>query len=288
VGYVGKKDIIDVQNYWDDLPCNIRHSQTPLQEDPLVYSHEVSFRKYLVEPHIPFFAEHGLWENKEVLEMGCGIGTDTIQFALSGVKKILGMDISRDSLDIAFQRLQAEKPPDNWTLVQGDIENLRENEHCFFWSDSYDLVYSFGVIHHTPRPWRAIAEAYRMLKPGGEFRLMVYNRYSWKAFWIIMKYGKGRFWKWKELIPKYSEAQTGCPITWTFTPREMKHLLEANGFQVESVTKDHIFPYRIKEYINHQYRMTWYWEMCPPRLFDWLQSKFGWHLLIKARKPKGR
>jgi SAM-dependent methyltransferase len=141
------------------------------------------------------------------------------------------------------------------------------------------------VIHHTPHPEEAIRNAFVNLKPGGEFRLMVYNRLSWKVFWIIMTYGKGRFDKWETLIPAHSEAQTGCPITWTYSPREIRRLLTDAGFEVDRVQKDHIFPYRIEDYINHRYVREWYWRLLPMPVFRWLERRLGWHLLVWARKP---
>ena len=72
----------DVQNYWNARPCNIRHStKTPGTKE---YFDEVEQRKYRVEPHIPGFAEFEKWRGKKVLEIGCGIGTDTIQFRPRG------------------------------------------------------------------------------------------------------------------------------------------------------------------------------------------------------------
>lgn len=68
-----------VQEYWDRRPCNIRHSSQPIGTRD--YFDEVEARKYLVEPHIPEFAQFRRWDGKKVLEVGCGIGTDTINFA---------------------------------------------------------------------------------------------------------------------------------------------------------------------------------------------------------------
>jgi hypothetical protein len=68
-----------VRDYWDKRPCNIRHSPKPVGSKE--YFQEVRARKYFVEPHIPAFAEYGRWQGKKVLEIGCGIGTDTSRFA---------------------------------------------------------------------------------------------------------------------------------------------------------------------------------------------------------------
>lgn len=264
--------ISDVERYWNSRPCNAHHSTAI---DPLEFSQQVTKRKYRVEPHIPGFAQFKRWVNKCVLDLGCGIGTMALDFARNGAH-VIGVDLSQKSIEIARMRRDAEGL--SFMLISDNAETIRSTRA------GYDLVFSFGVIHHTPDPASAVATAYAALDPGGEFRMMVYNRFSWKAFWIIMTYGRGQFWKWKELIPKHSEAQTGCPITHTYTRSSATTLLEDAGFIVESIEVDHIFPYKIKDYKEYRYVKEWYWRMLPERVFHWLEKKIGWHLLVVARK----
>ena len=70
----------DVQDYWNRRPCNVRHSK--LEVGTRAYFDEVEERKYFVEPHIPEFAQFSRWKGKRVLEIGCGIGTDAVNFAV--------------------------------------------------------------------------------------------------------------------------------------------------------------------------------------------------------------
>src|SRR5215213_4354639 len=94
-------DIQRVQSYWNARPCNIRHSAQPIGTEE--YFNEVEKRKYFVEPHIPPFAQFERWKGKRVLEIGCGIGTDTINFARAGAF-VTAVDLSDQSLTLAKQR----------------------------------------------------------------------------------------------------------------------------------------------------------------------------------------
>src|ERR1700757_4794942 len=86
-----------VRDYWNERPCNLRHS--PSAVGSRQYFDEIEARKYFVEPHIPLFAQHARWGGKRVLEIGCGLGTDTINFARAGAR-VTAVDLSVRSLDL--------------------------------------------------------------------------------------------------------------------------------------------------------------------------------------------
>ncbi|MGE5296557.1 MAG: class I SAM-dependent methyltransferase, partial [Solirubrobacterales bacterium] len=259
--------------YWDARPCNIRHSPKPVGSRE--YFDEVEARKYFVEPHIPAFAEFERWNGKKVLEIGCGIGTDTMRFARAGAH-VTAVDLSQESLAVAARRATVFGLEDRVTFYQADAERLSDSVPV----ETYDLVYSFGVIHHTPHPENAIAEIRRYMGPGSTLKLMVYHRYSYKVLWILLKYGKGAFWKLDELVARHSEAQTGCPVTYTYSRKSVRDL--AKGFTVDRIMVDHIFPYRIPEYTRYQYKKVWYFGMLPAPVFRWLENRAGWQLCLDA------
>jgi len=275
---VADKSISDVQRYWDRRPCNVRHSAKPVGSRE--YFDEVEARKYLVEPHIPAFAQFERWRGQRVLEVGCGIGTDTINFARAGAY-VTAVDLSDESLRIARERAKVMGFADSIRFVQANAEQLSPD----LVEEQFDLVYSFGVVHHTPRPDRALAEMRRLVKPGGTLRLMVYHRRSWKVFWIVARHGGGRFWKTGELVSKHSEAQTGCPVTFTYTRREARDLVECSGFRVRALAIDHVFPYRVNDYVEYRYVKEPYFRWVPERLFRAFERRFGWHVLIDAERP---
>jgi ubiquinone/menaquinone biosynthesis C-methylase UbiE len=266
-----------VKAYWDSRPCNIRHS--PSEIGTRQYFDEVEARKYFIEPHIPGFAEFEKWKGKKVLEIGCGIGTDTMNFARAEAK-VTAVDLSDKSLEVAKKRAEIFGLQDNITFYQADAEELSSVVPV----EPYDLVYSFGVIHHTPHPDRVIEQVKRFLKPGGTLKIMMYYKYSWKVLWILFVYGKGAFWKLNDLIAKYSEAQTGCPVTYAYSRKSIQKLLK--GFEITDVSVDHIFPYKINDYVQYKYNMVWYFKWLPKSVFRWLEQHFGWHLCVTARLSK--
>lgn len=265
--------ITTVAEYWNARPCNIRHS--PRDVGTREYFDEVEARKYFVEPHITRFAQFLRWRGKRVLEIGCGIGTDTINFARHGAQ-VTAVDLSEKSVEIARQRAEVFGLEQQIEFYVANAEELSRVVPV----RPYDLVYSFGVIHHTPHPEHAIEEIRRYTRAGSTIKLMVYHRRSWKVLSILLGYGKGRFWELPNLVARYSEAQTGCPVTYTYLPREVTSLL--SGFRVTELWVDHIFPYRIPDYTQYRHIKTWYFRMLPATVFRWLERHAGWHLCVTA------
>ncbi len=265
----------DVQAYWDARPCNLRHSAKQIGSRE--YFDEVEARKYFVEPHIPAFADFPRWRGKRVLEVGCGIGTDTINFARNGAL-VTAVDLSSKSIAIARERAKVLGMSDRIVFHQANAEQLASNLPV----EQYDLVYSFGVIHHSPHPEQVLTEVRKFVGRGSTLKLMVYHRHSWKVFWTLLTYGHGRFWDLEEIVARHSEAQTGCPVTYTYSRSEGRRLVEAHGFHVTDLLTDHVFPYRIPDYVEYRYVREWYFRWMPEDWFRTFERQFGWHLLITA------
>jgi 2-polyprenyl-3-methyl-5-hydroxy-6-metoxy-1,4-benzoquinol methylase len=213
-----------------------------------------------------------------VLEIGCGIGTDTISFARHGAQ-FTAVDLSEKSIEVARRRAEVFGLQDRIRFFHGNAEELS----TFVPVEPYDLVYSFGVIHHTPHPGAVLDELRKFVTPESTLKVMVYNRRSWKVLWIVAVYGKGRFWRERELTARYSEAQTGSPVTYTYTPSEGRAWLKEHGFTTTDVLVDHVFPYSIPEYKQYEYKRVWYFRILPHPLFRALERSFGWHLCLTAR-----
>ena len=266
--------IQDVRNYWNARPCNIRHSTAEVGTEE--YFNQVEARKYFVEPHIPAFADFEKWRGKKVLEVGCGIGTDTINFARAGAE-VTAIDLSSESLALAKKRADVFGLSDKIKFYEANAEHLAD----FIPAEKYDLIYSFGVIHHSPHPdgiLRHLRENFTHADT--RLKIMVYYRYSWKVLWMVLIEG-GKFWKLDEIIAKHSEAQTGCPITYSYSKKTAK-TLAGDGFEIDNIFVDHIFPYQIPKYVKYEYEFVWYFRMLPKAVFRWLERRMGWHLCFDA------
>ena len=264
--------IEDVKKYWDSSPCFTRRSAAP--RDSKQFMDETEARKFISEPAIPEFAEYEKWAGKYVLEIGAGIGIDAVNFARAGAN-VTAVDLSEKSLELTKKRADLANVP--MTLIRANAE-----EPLPISDPAYHLIYAFGSIHHSPKPEAILREMRRHSGSGTILKLMVYNKWSFKALWILMKYGSGKFWKFKELIAKYSEAQTGCPITHVYSRKEIKKLVESAGFKVKKISVDHIFRFDIPSYIKHEYKVDWKFRWMPSWLFRALERTVGWHLLVEA------
>lgn len=168
-----------IKQYWNNRPCNIRHSNKEV--GTLDYFNDVERKKYKVEPHILKFAEFEKWKNKDVLEIGCGIGTDSINFARAGANLTI-IELSDVSLNITKKRFDVFNLKANFILGNAeDLDNLIPDK-------KFDLIYSFGVIHHTENPKKIINSIKKLMKESSELRIMLYSRISWKAieFFYLM------------------------------------------------------------------------------------------------------
>ncbi|MEM1211911.1 MAG: class I SAM-dependent methyltransferase [Planctomycetota bacterium] len=266
-----------VADYWNRRPCNVRHSPEPV--GTRAYFDQVRDRKYRVEPHIPGFADFPAWAGKRVLEVGCGIGTDTMSFAQAGAD-VTAVDLSEASIELAQRRASVYGMTNRVRFVQGDAERLGE----LVGDSGFDLVYSFGVVHHTPNPGAVLEQARRVIRPGGTLKVMVYHRYATKVLGILASRGF-RVWDMDRLIAEQSEAQTGCPVTYSYTCESARDLIESVGFIPKSIKIDHIFPYRVGPYKKYQYRWRMPWRVTPASVFRAIEQRLGWHVLVTAKAP---
>lgn len=257
-------NIEEVKQYWDRQPCNIKHSKKEIGTKE--YFEEVRFKKLFVEPHILEFTNFSQYKNKNVLEVGCGIGTAAYLFVNNGAK-YTGIDLSPNSVSLTRQHLSYANNDNVPTVFEWDIEKQLDSKY----EDCFDLVYSFGVLHHTPDIDYALMNIYDVLKKDGTFKLMLYAENSWKNAMIHAG------------LDQY-EAQNGCPIANVYTNESITELLESHGFKGIQIQQDHIFKYKIDKYKNGEYEEEEWFAHMSTEMKEALNKKMGWHLCITCTK----
>ncbi|KKL70625.1 hypothetical protein LCGC14_2103050, partial [marine sediment metagenome] len=165
--------IQEVRDYWNALPCDSLRSD--LKPGSLAYYEELERLKYDLEPHIPEFANFEQWKGKRVLEIGCGIGADTSRFAKAGAN-ITAVDLSDISIDIAQHRLETLGLEGKF--YRADAEHLS----LYLKPEPFDLIYSYGVIHHTPNPERVFEQLLQYCHSDTELRIMMYSKWCARTF----------------------------------------------------------------------------------------------------------
>jgi SAM-dependent methyltransferase len=149
-----------VRDFWEREACGERYGA---DHDRL---------RYELEPEILPFADFESASGKRVLEIGVGMGADFIRWVRAGALAT-GVDLTERAVELTRKRLQGEG-------LDADLR-VADAEALPFPDGSFDIVYSWGVLHHTPNPARALLEAQRVLAPGGVLKIMLYHRYSWVA-----------------------------------------------------------------------------------------------------------
>ena len=156
-----------VREFWNNQPCDSELSDRDRQSRD--YFLEIERSRYALQPHIPDILARIDWRGKRVLEIGTGVGTDARNIIGRG-GIYTGINIDRGSTAATAQALRTFSLPG--VALQGNAVSLD------FPDSTFDVVYSFGVLHHIPEVEQAAAEIHRVLKPGGELLVMLYNRAS--------------------------------------------------------------------------------------------------------------
>jgi SAM-dependent methyltransferase len=157
-----------VRAFWQENPCGTKFADAP--PGSRRFYELVEEHRYQKEWHIPGAAGFEKTKGLEVLEIGCGLGTDGAQFAKAGAN-YTGIDLTEAAVELAQRRFELFQLPG--TFRTADAERLD------FPDNSFDIVYSHGVLHHTPDTAGAIREVHRVLKPGGRAVVMLYHRDSY-------------------------------------------------------------------------------------------------------------
>ena len=257
----------EVREFWNSDPCGTRY----LEGADDFEAHARA--RYALEPHIPEFAQFASARGLRVLEVGVGIGADYLEWLRAGARAT-GVDLSPASLESTRRRCElAGFHPD---LRVADAEHLPFADHTF------DVVYSYGVMHHSPDTAQCFREAWRVLKPGGQARIMLYHHPSLTGAMLWLRYGVFRGKSLRRAVYDHLES----PGTKTFAQPEVRSMMA--GFEDIVMRQvfspgDMLLNRPSTRFQSPLYRLVW--KLYPRVLARKLGRRWGLFLLISGRKP---
>lgn len=204
----------EVHDFWDEAACGeklyLRGSGREAYERQAI-------ARYQLEPYIEDFAGFESSAGKRVLEIGVGLGADHQRFAQAGAD-LYGIDLTQRAVEHTRARLADYDLASRLTV--GDAEQLD------FPDEFFDVVYSWGVLHHSPDTPRAVSEVHRILKKGGEARVMIYHRASMVGMMLWVRYALLALKPWTSMRAIYAR-HLESPGTKAYTIDEARELFRA-------------------------------------------------------------
>jgi len=245
----------DIKEYWNN-------------RTPYTWGNYQSMRKlrYELQDYMFDAFEFDKFKGKRVLEIGCGSGIDSAEFAKNGAD-VYAVDMTDKAVNHTkkiFKELNLKGK-----ISKFDVTNLP------FQNDFFDLVYSYGVLHHIPVVEKALDEIYRVLKPKGKCYVMLYHKDSLLYYYSILYLGGVVFKGFKkgltekDILAKYSEGKMGNPYSRVYTKDEAERLFYTSGFN--NITVDIEYPV-IDTTIERKVKI------------QNLPKNLGWHLIVKGVK----
>jgi SAM-dependent methyltransferase len=286
-----------VRAFWQAHPCGTKFSDAEMGTHE--FFERVEAHRYAKEWHIPAAADFAAARGLSVLEIGCGLGTDGAQFALAGAK-YTGIDLTEASIELARKRFELAGLPGEFRIADAEQLDFPDN--------TFDIVYSHGVLHHTPDTAGAVREIHRVLKPSGRAIVMLYHRgsYNYRIGIRILRRSGARLLKSESGI-KIVNRLTGEPLD---SLREHARLLSGNrnGYQgtdeflsqstdgagnplarvysrreARELFKD-FRKVDLRAYFLNKRFIPILGNLLPRSVESALASRWGWHLWIYAEK----
>lgn len=203
----------EVRDFWNKASCG---EELYLDSrDGEGFEKQMKIR-YELEPYILDFAGFNQAKGKKVLEIGVGLGSDHEMFARNGAE-LFGVDLTPRAIENTRERFKSKGLTS--TLKVDDAENLS------FADNTFDIVYSWGVLHHSPNTPKAIDEVFRVLKPNGTAKIMIYYKYSFVGYMLWLRYALLKLKPFTSLATIYSKYLES-PGTKAYSKKETKKLFE--------------------------------------------------------------
>jgi ubiquinone/menaquinone biosynthesis C-methylase UbiE len=265
----------DVREYWESRSPGLKHSDKPIGSREFFAEVERErygdVFKYAWLRDAVGFDQHA---GKKVLEVGVGLGTDILQFARAG-SEVYGIDLTARAIELTKQRFEYEG-------LSGHFQQASFNEIPFA-EGTFDVVYSFGVLHHSPDTQGGIAEIYRVLKPGGLLIAMVYHKgfkyYVRKVFLYGVLKGELLRHSVQDVVNRHSEDFGHSPLTKAYSRSEARRLFgRFSDLDLKCYRIDDYLPVR-----GHRFSPSM--SLLPRPWWRALENTLGWNLMVRGRKP---
>jgi SAM-dependent methyltransferase len=216
-----------VREYWDVESCGEIYATG---DDLAARMGALRRARYDLEPYIESFADFKSGHDRDVLEIGVGMGCDHLRWAEAGPSSLTGVDLTDRAIEFTREHLALQRLTSH--LRQADAEKLP------FEDAKFDRVYSWGVLHHSPNTPRAIEEVLRVLRPGGVARVMIYHRWSMTGYMLWARYGLlvGR--PWRSLASIYA-SHLESPGTKAYTRNQTREMFGGFGDVTVEIQLNH-------------------------------------------------
>jgi ubiquinone/menaquinone biosynthesis C-methylase UbiE len=296
-------NIREIESFWNANPCGL--PETCTVGDKKAFFDALEKQRYEKQPLIPSYARFASYKDKKVLEVGCGIGADGLQFARNGAE-YTGVDLTENAVNITRERFALSGQTGQFIRLNAEKLPFPDNH--------FDHVYSFGVIHHSVSPERIVSEIYRVLKPGGSILVMLYNRTSF-YYLIEVEFIRKMFFKLcdKEGLCRalFSPFNKNLRLRFEAFRQKLANMKLKKGRPSEaewiSMNTDDVFCPMARVYSGaeaqrlfkafHNFKTSvwfidtdnWFlWlgfvRFLPRRIVKWLEFRAGWFRMIEAEK----
>jgi ubiquinone/menaquinone biosynthesis C-methylase UbiE len=256
---------------WGQDPCGAVHGR----------EHEFGTREFFDEIERHRYNEYASWmprlmgfeqfRGARLLEVGCGMGTDLLQFSRGGARCV-GIDLTPRSIEITQHRFKL--------YGAGGAFMISDGEHLPFCDESFDVVYSNGVLHHTPDTEGAIREVHRVLRPDGTAKVMLYHRNSLN-YWLEIVVRRGvlgaEFLRGRSVeeimsrVIEYSDHEAR-PLVKVYSRREARALFK----MFKDVKVD------VEQLTRAELRFLS--PLVSERMLEILRRRIGWNVIVTAIK----
>ena len=246
-----------IANYWDEHIHDLSITTYPVGTRE--FFQQLDEYRYDKLNYLPRLIDFNSYKAKNLLEVGCGAGIDLVRFAREGAK-VTGIDISKMAIDLARKNFEQSEQKADLRVMNGEGMQFADN--------TFDVVYAHGVLQYTANTKKMVAEIHRVLKPGGEAIMMVYNKHSWLN---LMRN-----------VTKVPLEHEDAPVLKKFSVSELKQLLRP--FQDYRIIPER-FPVKTKLHSGWKARLfnnviVGAFNLMPR---PWIR-RFGWHLMAFAVK----